>query len=193
MLYCWYMSQKSKTIQSSPSNLGVHLLSLFITIFKRVFLKLFMIPLYGAIAAPWLILLVENTSEATQKNAHKVVALLAGKPGAETLHEGDLAIAVVILLIIVQSGFILFDKLQGKKPEGGALQHRTSKRILITEVVLCVFGWTLLAINQYDELGVQGMIILPGLAIAVSSLFFLENVLKDFFVHIQQMIFGQKQ
>lgn len=186
------MSGKTNKTTTTTSPLAEAIMPLFIKLFQRVLLKLFMIPLYGAIAAPWLILLVENTSEATQQKFHTIVAFLAGKPGAETLNEGDLAIAVIVLLVLIQSGFILYDRFRGKEVEGG-LKHRVSKRMLVTEIVLCVGGWTLLAINQYDELGIEGLIILPGMAMAVSALFFLENVLKGFFTFMQNTFFGHGQ
>lgn len=152
-------------------------------IFKRLFIRLFFFPLYAMLAIPWLMVFVVDRDLEFQQQVFKPIAYLAGKPGVESLNEGDLAQAVLILFISLDILLEIFKFIRGK-------HHKTEPKVslrrrMYIQWVLSLTGWIVLGLSQYSKQGLTATMGFAAIGIITCAFFWMEYSFKEGFSRIK--------
>lgn len=180
------MTKSSQIVKDNNRIIPDTVLKYLISIFQRLFLRLFTAPVHALVAAPWLfaLFLYTETNGQVQDIVYRIVSWLAWKPRATSLDEGDLALAVVTLFLIMELPYIIHDFKSGKvKTENNRVT--ADNRHLRREVIIAAIGWLVVMPGFNREMGWQAVGIAVMLFAGSCVFFFAEYATKRTFRHIR--------
>ena len=166
---------KLKEQSLTASNLFAKMLFGFL---RRIFIRLFFLPFYAMLAAPWLLILFTTTDPNTgiQQKAYELTCFLAGKPAGASLDEGDIGGAVLLLFVIADVVFEFIAYLRGKSAEDA--RKSSDRTRFIVQCILSLTGWIIFGMVMYQEQGVEAAGIAITIGVVSCAFFWMEYQIR---------------
>lgn len=143
----------------------------------RLITRLFFLPFYAILFAPWLMILIITGNADVTGLAFQIVAMLAGKPNAESLDAGDIGTAVLLVFVLIDVALELGATLRGEI--GEKREGLTNKNRMKVQCGLSLVGWFTFAVLVFPQAGWGGSVIAVFLGVAVCFFFALEYSFRE--------------
>ncbi len=128
---------------------------------------------------PYLMLFFGGERDVYDNPFGTFLAQVMHKSDPAQLTEGDLAVAVITVFVVLDLVIEIVRVARGKQAQEVAV--RTLKRRMYIQWVICMVGWTAFGISQYSTKGFETSAVLVAFGIIFCAFFYMEFGFRELF------------